>query len=1050
MDLGGASTPRDGLVQTVHLSTYDPKVGKFSGLQVSANLPSGTSFYSRSLHVTLDDPLLQWTTRVPAQLGTEYRYLIVSGTDAGPLVRDKTFYSTSYQLSRKSSNLSTLASASAGSLQALGVSRDSIDRLVGIAEMIGLPISGAGIPSERVTTSGSAIARLDLTPTAARPGNTSGSVLYFLAAAGFSSAEGFGGGPTSFPARMSHSTHRDAQLLFDYAPYFWSALSETKTSFSMQDDRTQPYAALPSALLLLNSTLIGGTGGFAPLQIGGNGGAASNHSSWRWQSTNETSWMTFDGGHKFQAYADVTLYHFDISKATNRLGTFTYNSLGDLAAGQPSTFARTLSERAGGADAWQAVLALSDIWYVSQRARTPFPRDGNGLTFQYGVRVDLARFAERPAYNPQVDALFRRRTDQMPDEASVEPMLGFTWNQGTLVTRTGPAVFTETRSAISGGIREYRGILMPESIDDVAQQSGLPGAIQQLECVGSAIPVPNWNSYRRSEAAVPTQCAGSAGSPYVQAAAPVTLYAPGYLPTTSWRGELNWRWTMSGQLTGNIGTTYAINLGQGGTYDLNFNPIPRLTLFSEATRPIYVTSASIVPATGAVASGESRRFQSYSHVTELRSDLRSEQRQATAGLTYRYGTTAFLSPASSTPPRFNATLRAWYTFADSRDQTRGFSATTAGDPRDAAWAPGVGPRHTVQMSVNFQLDRWFSITFAGRIASGYRYTPRVGSDINGDGFINDRAFVFDPSLSQTTAQVTGMASLLNSAPIEARRCLRAQLSRIAVQNGCDGPWNALLGVVAITIDPFRIGLGNKGSMTIYVNNALGGLDQLLHGESRLQGWGQVALPDPVLLNVRGFDQNGSRFIYTVNPQFGSTSAARNTYRPPFRVTLDFRMDIGRDRETQAIESFMRSAQTNGAAENAEDLKNQLTRTATFFGSDVQVVLRLADSLHLTRQQVDTISAISRRNIAIKDSIYLDLARYLISQRLNYGGVDVRHQWHESIAAAIRITYSTGQRVRMSLTDEQFMWLRARRITSSLEYSPDWLERNLRGAQLLPR
>ena len=66
----------------------------------------------------------------------------------------------------------------------------------------------------------------------------------------------------------------------------------------------------------------------------------------------------------------------------------------------------------------------------------------------------------------------------------------------------------------------------------------------------------------------------------------------------------------------------------------------------------------------------------------------------------------------------------------------------------------------------------------------------------------------------------------------------------------------------------------------------GGLDQLLHGSSGLHGWGSAPIVDGTLYTVRGFDPATQRFVYQVNPRFGSTNPTFNTLRTPFRMTLD--------------------------------------------------------------------------------------------------------------------------------------------------------------------
>lgn len=75
-------------------------------------------------------------------------------------------------------------------------------------------------------------------------------------------------------------------------------------------------------------------------------------------------------------------------------------------------------------------------------------------------------------------------------------------------------------------------------------------------------------------------------------------------------------------------------------------------------------------------------------------------------------------------------------------------------------------------------------------------------------------------------------------------------------------------------------------------NALVGLDELLHGTSRLQGWGQDATIDRRLLFVTGFDPSTESFRYQVNQHFGAASGAFNPFRIPFVLVLQARLAIG--------------------------------------------------------------------------------------------------------------------------------------------------------------
>ena len=139
-----------------------------------------------------------------------------------------------------------------------------------------------------------------------------------------------------------------------------------------------------------------------------------------------------------------------------------------------------------------------------------------------------------------------------------------------------------------------------------------------------------------------------------------------------------------------------------------------------------------MPTTGAIASGEARVASAYTHVNELRSDMKSESKQLTVSIS---------------PTSFNSTIT-WglsYVYAQTREQYRGFTSTT-GNPLDVAWGrSGFDSRHQFQYRLTYNAFDWVRIGWNGSFRTGTPYTPTVTGDINGDGYSNDRAFVFDPA-----------------------------------------------------------------------------------------------------------------------------------------------------------------------------------------------------------------------------------------------------------------------------------------------------------------
>ena len=81
-----------------------------------------------------------------------------------------------------------------------------------------------------------------------------------------------------------------------------------------------------------------------------------------------------------------------------------------------------------------------------------------------------------------------------------------------------------------------------------------------------------------------------------------------------------------------VDATYSLNLNQASTFDLNFNPAQQFALATEGNRPVYARATSIVPTTGSIAPSEARVASAYSHVNELRSDMKSESKQITVSI----------------------------------------------------------------------------------------------------------------------------------------------------------------------------------------------------------------------------------------------------------------------------------------------------------------------------------------------------------------------------------------------------------------------------------
>ncbi|HXT17626.1 MAG TPA: carboxypeptidase-like regulatory domain-containing protein [Gemmatimonadaceae bacterium] len=986
----GGNVPRDGFSMSVVSASYDPSKGGFAGVQQSLRMQSGSNFITRSIHATLDAPTLQWTTPVASTLNTRYDQQILSGTLAGPIVTDHVFYATSYQLQRRTSGLTSLATADAASLEALRISPDSVSKLFIALGPNGIPVRTPGVPSQRENMETRLATRIDWIPHPQPapsgvfffgPPSVTQDAYYVEAGGSVRNNDGAMIGATSVPSFGGAQTHRDGWAQFTAAKYLpKSVLNETSVSVSGGVDRTDPYLALPTANILVTSNLDDGQLGLSSLQVGGSSQPRSSSRNWLTEVRNQTSFTTWNRKHSAALSLSASEDGYSFTQdATN--GAFTFNSLADFENGVPASFSRTLTDQRRSGNGMAAAIGIGDVYTPKQ----PDPQRGQtGPVMQYGVRFEANRIGVHPAFNREVDSVFGLRTDHVPTTTGILPMLGFRWPVfGNYTTSSG--INFGTRGQLSGGIRKYRGAFSARSIDSYARQTGLPDAVQQLFCVGSAAPAPTWQNYDASTGAIPGACAdGSIGSALAQTTPPVAVLAPNYQLFESWRPALNLLYRATDWLQTTINGTFASNRNMASPVDVNFNGVQRFTLPLEGNRPVYVSPLSVVPTTGAAAWTDSRVSPLFAHVAETRSDLRSES--FTLGGTLGYFPISF----NITSWSFNAQLG--YSYSDSREQFRGFTGGTDGDPREVGWSRGIQARHSVTMQFTARRDRLGYVQLFGRMQSGAAYTPTVAGDINGDGYSNDRAFIFNPSATADTSIGNAMSRLLSSAPSGARACLERQLGTVAGRASCVAPWAFTNLSVSINPDSYRLGLGNRGSVSILVNNILSGVDQALHGSNNLHGWGQAAIAQSQLLTVRGFDPATQRFLYTVNPQFGSTSVFRNTFRQPFQITLDFRMDVSPDRESQYLESLLRPRKADGVSVLSEQqIKQKIARAY----NPIDALINVKDSLKLTDSQIDMMRKGSARYMASRDSVVTRIAKYLASRNGDYSGEDVRQRWHEA-------------------------------------------------------
>lgn len=977
LDFGGGGIPRGANTAVrISSSTYDPARGGFSGGLTQVSLAPGNITTARRAYVTMDAPQLQAADAVARRSGVTYTSVDLDlGTDGGTNM-DRWMYNSGFKYRRRFSDVVSLLSADDDLLQRSGVARDSVGRLLSTLNALGIPATVGTIPSSRITDYVSFMGRLDrplFDYNSFTPLNTTWGVIGY---ANWNRTGALSLTPTVTPAHGGESHQINAGGQYLYSKYFGKLkdqLTEVRTGVSMSRSDNDPYLRLPDGRVLLSSSFGDGTSGVASLGFAGNSGLESRNRSRTWQTTSETHFFWKGrAAHRGKVYAESRLDDYSRNISANRLGSFSFNSLADLQANQPASFSRTLSTPVKSGGEWSGVLAASDQWRKTDR-----------LTILYGARTEANVFTKAPPHNAQVETTFGSRTDHVPNGWHVSPRIGFNWLTTRTARRAGSSGYgsnmgsfiSMARGVLRGGVGEFRQYPEPTLLADASIATGLATGAQRITCVGPAVPIPDWQAFLASEGAVPSSCIGPAtASGFADAAPAVQLFDRNYQPARSWRGNLQWGSAIK-KLVYSVDVIYSANLNQPSVIDLNFDGTPEFTLATDG-RPVFVPESSIVASTGAVAAAAARRSASFGSVMSRRSDLRGWARQLM--VRGRPGT-GFIGG--------RWLLDGTYTITQTRAQTRGFDGAALGDPRAITWSRGdYTPTHEIYLQAGFQ-TRWLVVTTAGKIISGLPYTPVIGSDVNGDGLANDRAFVFNGATAGDPALASAMQTLLATTSDNARDCLLRQDGNVAARNSCDGPWSTTMNLtLAPTGRLWQKLKMRRHRVWLNISNPLAGLDQLLHG-GKLHGWGTQPFPDRVLYYVRGYDSTTNRFRYEVNPRFGDTRPRTMAFRSPFRVTLDVSMDFSRDGEAQQLDRILNPGRRGNPGKKLDEpaiVKRYCGNLPNWYNE----ILQQTDSLLLTRDQVDALRGAQAEYSARVTTHWTEWAREMASQPDRFNSVDL--------------------------------------------------------------
>jgi hypothetical protein len=994
---GVSSLPPDAQVRiTFSQFPADPARGGFSGAQISVASIPGSNFSFRGLSGYGTGPDLEWTDQSADSSGQKSTTLRFGGNLRGPLQMDQAFYNASYSAQRTFADMLTLLNTSPLGLQSAGVASDSATRLLAILRNKSVPVSLANGPTIRATDNLNYQANVDFTPSSSGTGNS----LTLGVFGGYVHVLPTGGGVTLLtrtPAQTGevHGYSTSASLL--HSNYFWfGVLSQTTLGLAVSQQSQTPFLDYPTGSVRVASNLPDGTTSIKSLLFGG-GSPASDVTTLTAQLQNQLQWFSANNKHTIKVTSSLSREH-SASDVNASLGSFSFNSLADLEAGVPAAYTRTLSSIHFPSDQVTAGVSVGDAW-----------RPTNTVQVQYGVRADGNRFLFKPEFNAALRDTFGIRNDVVPNRINFSPRVGLQWTYGTAPTIAyTPGAARAPLAVIHAVAGVYQNVGPASQLNEAVSQTGLPSSTRTIACVGPGAPVPNWSAYQNLNA-IPSACADSStGSSIFSNVAPsVVAFDPRFAQPRALRTASDWSSPiLDNRVVLGLQGIYSWNMNQPGIVDVNLNPTGGFSLPLEAGRPVFVDPTAIIPTTGSIAIANSRISQAFRNVALNKSDLHSASTQFVARLI---------------PVTANAYLR-WdfsYSLLSVRDQFYGFSGAgnTAGNPFDRQWGEHIAEgKHQFTLNWNsIPIADLLYVTLGTTIKSGMPFTPMVAGDVNGDGYLNDRAFVFDPSRTADTALATAMRSLLASGAPAAKSCLSKELNQLAARASCQGPWVTTANL-RITLNPQKIGLPKRASLVISFTNPLAIADLIAHGDRNTRGWGQDIQPDQNLLFVQGFNPASKQFIYSVNDRFGSTRPQQSASRSAAFVSINLNFDIGFTRERQILTQRLDMGRVRpGAKQEAQSMKSFGTSSIP---NPMGMILQQPDSLKLTRKQADSLATLSTKFSRHADSVWTPIAKILEAEPDHYSHAEAYKEYVRAREQTVDYLILIAPDVRGLLTPAQ--------------------------------
>jgi carboxypeptidase family protein len=758
----GKAVPLDAVKEfQVLLAPYDARYGDFTGALINAVTRSGTNdvrgtafVYARNERLARATSFLRDAPYDRTQFGLAV---------GGPVVRDRAhfFLASDFQHMRQPARGPYLGQSPASSTP-VPVSAGDVERFATLLRGYGLdPGSGGRVIASNPNAN--VFGRIDVSVPEWRT-----RVVLRHSYAHFDNTNFVRPVATSqFPLSSNASTlgvtrRTTALQLFTHLPP--SAFNEFLVAYT-----TQPFGNTAAALSPL--VVVGGSGN-ATLLAGPPDNAQGSSVVQRTVEIADHLALRPVRTHTMGIGARAELFSYWRTAVDGGFGRWTFRNLDSLERGRAAMFrvAKDFGSATARLRGAQMTAYVNDEWQVTNR-----------LALSLGLRGDLLAFDGRPSYNPAVESLFGRRTDDFPtSRLQWSPRMGFTWD-----------VDSEGHARVRGGAGIFAGrpplgwFLMPLRY----QGAG----IRTLSCMGGVADVP---SFAPNPHSPPTACADGRG--FVDG--PVNLADRRLRMAETFRASLAYDRLLPWRVAATVEALYTrprsdflfVNVNLAGPQGVDRHG-----------RVLY----GAIDSTGrAQPAFVSPRFAGAQGPEVI--DLRNQSHG------YSYTLTGRLEKHFSDGVEMSAS----YTYSRARDvQSLTSEAAAVAFNNWAGSRPLSGRHDDIRTGVSsFDVphrvvlagtwaapwQRWataLALYYVGESGTPFTYVDSAGfgqlGDLNADGTnANDPIYV--PRVAADTSEIafagTAAEVLRQQAAFErfvaGTACLRRQRGRIVARNSCRGPW----------------------------------------------------------------------------------------------------------------------------------------------------------------------------------------------------------------------------------------------------------------------